>query len=89
MSRRRAYSDTTLLIMQRFFDAFDALRAMKQIKNVSSFCLDNSIDKRHLYAQRQDLGKGYFEVSWLVPLIEKHGVSSYWLMTGKGTMFNG
>lgn len=87
MSRRRAYSEQTLAIMQRYYKAFDAAKENKLIKSVSSFCAENKIDKRHFYAQRADLGKGYFEVSWLLPLIEKCGVSSLWLLTGKGIMF--
>lgn len=87
MSRRRAYSESTLAIMKRYYEAFDAAKANNLIKSVSSFCENNGIDKRHFYAQRQDLGKGYFEVSWLLPLIEKYGVSSLWLLTGKGMMF--
>lgn len=88
MSRRRAYSDTTLGIMNRYFTAFDALRENKRIRNVAKFCEENGIDKRHLYAQRKDLGKGFFEVGWLVPLIRDCGVSSAWLLTGVGAMFN-
>lgn len=87
MSRRRAYSEQTLAIMQRYFAAFDAAKENKLFKSVSAFCEDYKIDKRHFYAQRQDLCKGYFEVSWLVPLIEDCGISSLWLITGKGTMF--
>lgn len=87
MSRRRAYSEQTLAIMRRYFAAFDAAKENRLFTSITAFCEDNKIDKRHFYAQRQDLGKGYFEVSWLVPLIEKYGVSSLWLLTGKGTMF--
>jgi len=87
MSRRRAYSEQTLAIMRRYFSAFDAAKANKLFTSVTAFCEGYHIDKRHFYAQRADLGKGYFEVSWLVPLIEDYGVSSLWLLTGKGTMF--
>lgn len=88
MSRRRAYSEATIGIMSRYFTAFDALRENKRIPNVAKFCIENGIDKRHLYAQRKDLGKGFFEVGWLVPLIRDCGISSAWLLTGVGTMFN-
>lgn len=87
MSRRRAYSEQTLAIMQRYFAAFDAAKANRLFTSVTTFCEVNGIDKRHFYAQRNDLGRGYFELSWLVPLIEDYGVSSLWLLTGKGTMF--
>lgn len=88
MSRPRAYSEATIGIMNRYFQAFETLREIKRIPNVARFCLENGIDKRHLYAQKQDLGKGYFEVGWLVPLIRDCGVSSAWLLTGVGAMFN-
>lgn len=67
--------------------AFDTAKEKSLFKTISGFCEKNGIDKRHFYTQRKDLGKGYFEVSWLVPLIEDYGVSSLWLLTGKGTMF--
>lgn len=88
MSRRRVYSEATIGIMTRFYDAFDASKENKRIKSISGFCLNNGIDKRHFYAQRKDLSKGFFEVGWLVPLIRDCGVSSAWLLTGVGSMFN-
>lgn len=88
MSRARTYSQTTLGIMNRFFEAFEKLREIKRIKSVDKFCEENEIDKRHLYAQRKDIGKGFFEVGWLVPLIRDCGISSAWLLTGVGNMFN-
>jgi hypothetical protein len=74
--------------MQRFFTAFDAAIENKRIKSVNSFCDMNDIDKRHFYAQRKDIGRGFFEVGWLVPLIKDCGISSSWLLTGIGSMFN-
>lgn len=88
MSRPRKYSESTIGIMTRYFQAFDTLREIKRIPNVDVFCTTNNIDKRHLYAQRKDLGKGFFEVGWLVPLIRDCGISSAWLLTGVGAMFN-
>ena len=87
MSRRRNYSSDTLSIMQRYYDAFDAVREHKLITSITTFCEKYHIDKRHFYAQRKDMNKGFFEVGWLVPLIQDFGVSSSWLLTGKGTMF--
>lgn len=87
MSRRRVYSSNTLSIMERFYSAFDVALQNKMVKSVTAFCSDNSIDKRHFYAQRKDLGRGFFEVGWLVPLIQDCGVSATWLLTGKGMMF--
>lgn len=87
MSRRRNYSEDTIAIMERFFQAFQTSLDNKLIKNISQFCIVYNIDKRHFYAQRKDLGRGFFEVGWLIPLIRDCGVSANWLLTGKGTMY--
>ena len=87
MSRRRAYSEATISIMERYFSALERCRELKMIKNVGAFCEENDMDKRHLYAQKRDLGRGFFEVGWLVPLVRDFHVSSYWLLTGQGEMF--
>lgn len=87
MSRRRNYSPDTLATMQRFFSAFDTCSRKGYITNIKKFCLDNGIDPRHLYTQRKDPSRGYFEVSWLISLVNNFAVSPNWLLTGKGTMF--
>lgn len=87
MSRRRNYSAQTIAVMERFFEALETCANYKLVKNVSRYCDDNGIDKRHFFAQRQDLGRGYFEISWAIPLLSC-GVSALWLLTGKGTMFD-
>ena len=45
------------------------------------------IDKRNLYAQREDLNRGYFEVFWISVLIQNYKVSAKYLLFGKGKMF--
>lgn len=87
MSRRRVYSDDTLAIMQRFFDALDVVLENKIVKNMAQFCAKYNIDRRHIYAQRKETSRGYFEVGWLTPLVNDCGVSAQWLLTGKGLMF--
>ena len=82
MSRRRTYQPTSIAVMERFFATIDRLKQEGRI-TISGFCEDHGIDKRHLYAQKKDMGKGYFEVAWLLPLIERYGVSSDWLLLGR------
>jgi len=87
MSKRRVYSQTTLDVMQRFFDAFAECKQRKLIGTVTEYCSQHSIDKAHFYTQRKDLNRGFFEIGWAVPLIDHCAVSAHWLLTGKGTMF--
>lgn len=88
MSNRRTYSETTLEIMKRFFEAMEAVKANKRLKSINSYCQVIGVDRSNYYRQRRDLGRGFFEVGWIVPLIKDYGVSSAWLLTGVGSMFN-
>ena len=87
MSRRRNYHSETIAVMERFYQALEELQSLGKV-TINGYCTTHDIDKRHLYAQRQDLGRGFFEVHWLIPLITEHNVSPSWLLLGKGKMFS-
>lgn len=87
MSRRRAYSPETLETMRRFFAAFDESRGRGLVDNVTAWLAEAGIDKRHFYAQRRDLYKGYFETAWLTAAVTRLSVSPMWLLTGSGPMY--
>lgn len=74
-------------IMQRFYDALDAIIEMKKIRGVNTYCRLNEIDRRNFLAQKKDLDRGWFQVSWLQPMVREYGVSARWLLTGFGKMF--
>jgi hypothetical protein len=74
-------------IIQRFYVALDALIAMKRIRGVNTYCRLNDIDRRNFIAQRKDLERGWFQLSWLNPMVKDYGVSAKWLLTGFGKMF--
>ena len=74
--------------MERFFQAFDQLRKDRKITSITAFCEKYQIDKRHLYTQRKEMSRGFFEVGWLVILIRDFGVSADWLLTGSGSIYN-
>lgn len=74
-------------IISRFYEALDAIIAQKKIRGVNTYCRLYEIDRRNLLAQRKDLERGWFQVSWLVPMVREYGVSSSWLLTGFGSMF--
>lgn len=88
MSRARVYNSDSLSIMSRYFEAVSESKKLHRIETIQQFCLDNGIAPPHFYMQRKNPNRGYFEVGWLIPLIRECGVSSTWLLTGVGPMFN-
>ena len=74
-------------IMERFYSALDAIIAKKDIRGVATYCRLNNIDRRNFIAQRKDPERGWFELSWLQPMVSEFGVDAEWLLTGRGRMF--
>lgn len=75
-------------IMERFYSALDAIIDSKKIRGVNTYCRLYEIDRRNFIAQRKDLDRGWFQVSWLQPMVREYGVSARWLLTGFGRMFD-
>lgn len=73
--------------MERFYSALDAIIAMKKIRGVATYCRLHDIDRRNFITQRKDPDRGYFQVSWLQPMVKEYGISAKWLLTGIGRMF--
>jgi hypothetical protein len=73
-------------IITRFYTALDALIEDGTIKGVNTYCRLWHIDRRNLIHQRADLNRGWFQVSWLQPMVREYGISARWLLTGDGSM---
>lgn len=78
---------TTKHIMERFYSALDAIIARGDIRGVNTYCRLYDIDRRNFIAQRKDPERGWFQASWLYPMVSNYGVSAEWLITGSGRMF--
>ena len=74
-------------IMERFFCALDTLVAKRELRGINTYCSLYDIDRRNLLAQRKNLDRGYFQLSWISPLLKEYRVSARWLFTGLGGMF--
>ncbi len=75
-------------IIERFYLSLDAIIEAKKIRGVNTYCRLYEIDRRNFIAQRKDLDRGWFQVSWLQPMVREYGVSARWLLTGFGRMFD-
>ena len=80
-------TQVTKNVMERFYSALDAIIAKGDIKGVNKYCKLYEIDRRNFIAQRKDPERGWFQVSWLYPMVKEYGVSAEWLLTGVGRMF--
>ena len=78
---------TSKSIIERFYVSLDAIIAKGDIRGVNTYCRLYEIDRRNFIAQRKDLERGWFQVSWLYPMVKVYGVSAEWLLTGSGRMF--
>ena len=87
MSAKREYTEETKAVMLRFFEAVGVLILHKKIRGIQTYCNLAGIDRRHYYGQKTDLTRGWFQISWALPLVKEFGVSATWLLTGRGNMF--
>jgi hypothetical protein len=83
-------------IQARFFQAIDMLIESGKIKSLQSFCTDYGLHRpkysniRSYSKDESKLGTGYkfIDIDALAYLVGDFGVSSDWLLTGKGGMFS-
>ncbi|MCL6101023.1 MAG: hypothetical protein M1292_00810 [Bacteroidetes bacterium] len=87
MPAKREYTNETKAIMLRFFEAVDMVISQKRIRGIQTYCTLAGIDRRHYYGQKKDLGRGWFQMSWMLPLLKEFSISSDWILLGKGGMF--
>ena len=59
-------------IMERFYIALDAIIAMNKIRGVNTYCRLYEIDRRNFIAQKKDLERGWFQLSWLQPMVNEY-----------------
>lgn len=53
-----------------------------------TYCRLYEIDRRNLIVNRKDLDRGWFQVSWMHPLVKEYGVNGKLLLLGTGKMFD-
>lgn len=71
-------------VIGRFFEALRYLKAMKIIRGKQTFTNEFGINRWNLNTLEKDMSRDIFQVAWLTYLVQKYGVSSTWLLTGRG-----
>lgn len=71
-------------IVARFFEALYYLKAQKVIRGKQTFTRRYGINRWNMNTQEKDLSREIFQPAWLTYLVNDYGISSEWLLTGKG-----
>ena len=75
-------------VIRRFFEALYALKDRKEIRGKQTFTNQYGINRWNLNSLEKDMSRDIFQVAWLTYLVRDYGVSSQWLLTGRGDMFS-
>ena len=71
-------------VIKRFFEALYYLKGMKIIRGKQTFTKEFGINRWNMNTLEKEPSRDMFQVAWLTYLVQKYGVSSTWLLTGKG-----
>jgi len=80
-------SEDSQKVVKRFFEAIYALKERKVIRGKQTFTRKYNINNRNFWLLEQDMSRDIIQMAWLSYLIIDYGVSSEWLLTGRGNMF--
>lgn len=75
------------LIVRRFFDALQRLKADRKIRGKQTFTRKHEINRWNMNTLEKDPSRDIFQAAWLTYLVEDYGVSPQWLLTGRGNFY--
>ena len=74
-------------IVNRFFEALRRLKADRKIRGKQTFTNRHGINRWNMNTLEKDPSRDIFQPAWLAYLVEDHGVSPRWLLTGQGPFY--
>ena len=75
-------------ITRRFFEAIDLLIERKYIRGVKTFSTKYNINYWNFKTLKKEPAKRILKPEYIKYIVEDFGVSSNWIITGKGEIFN-
>lgn len=75
-------------ITSRFFESIDMLIAQKRIRGLLTFTKAHDINYWNITTVRNQPEVSVLKPEWLSYLVQDYSISSEWLLTGRGKMFN-
>ena len=76
-----------IAVTNRFFEAIDMLKTQKKIRGLQTFTRQYGINRWNLNTVKQNPDKSVLKPEWIVYLVRDYGISSDWILLGKGNMF--
>lgn len=74
-------------ITKRFFEAIDMLKAQKRIRGLQTFTNAYGINRWNLNTVKARPEVSVLKPEWIAYLVRDFGISSDWILLGKGAMF--
>lgn len=81
-------SETSQIIVRRFFEALQILKANKIIRGKQTFTNRYGINRWNMNTLEKEPERDIFQVGWLWYLVRDFKVSPRWLLTGDGSFFD-
>lgn len=75
------------VIVRRFFQAIQILKANKVIRGKATFCKRYGVNQWNFNTLEKEPERDIFQVAWLNYLVRDYMVSPTWLLTGLGDFF--
>lgn len=75
-------------ITKRFFEAINMLKAQKRIRGLQTFTRAYGINRWNLNTVKSQPEVSVLKPEWIAYLVRDFGISSDWIILGKGGMFN-
>ena len=80
-------TDQSQVIVKRFFEALQILKANKVIRGKQTFTNRYGINRWNLNTLEKEPSRDIFQVAWLEYFVRDYKVSPMWLITGEGSFF--
>lgn len=82
-------TEDSQVIIRRFFQALQYLKEQKIIRGKQTFTRRFNINRWNMNTVEKEPSRDMFQTAWLTYLVTEYGVSSEWLLTGRGEIMSG